>query len=145
MKKKQFLVNDTVIVVNYEEADFTEALKGYADCDTTYLVRYDSGNNCAIVDQSAPEWYKGLAALHEMICCGHFFEDLVPNINKADQDHRCMCIEKFIIDSVADEWAYPYAISRENMFKILLSNNLCTAEFRTSISKTLEYLDMYLR
>ena len=93
MKKKQFLVNDTVIVVNYEEADFTEALKGYADCDTTYLVRYDSSNNCAIVDQSAPEWYKGLAALHEMICCGHFFEDLVPNINKADQDHRCMCIE----------------------------------------------------
>lgn len=142
MITKQVIVNDEVLEVKYE----TEKVQKYFEnksFDVQFFVRYDQENNCVYVDEGAPEWYKLLAALHEMICCGHSFNDLVPKLNEVDDEHRCACVEKFVID-LAGEYREKYISARILMFTTLLDQKLCSKENRRMIEKTLEYLTLAL-
>ena len=142
MITKQVIVDDEVLEVKYD----TERVRKYfesEDFDVQYFVRYDHEKECVYVDEDAPEWYKIFAALHEMICCGHNYEDLVPKIDEVDADHRCMCVEKFVI-SLTGEYRDKYISARIMMFTTLLDCRLCSEENRKGIEKTLEYLTITL-
>ena len=72
--------------------------------DPTWLVQYDKHRNCATVDKDAPTWYIELATLHEMICVGGLYEDIV---NKALRNgieegiHRWPCKLELLVEGHA--------------------------------------------
>lgn len=132
-------------IINYKEVDQIEHLPKNVFADTRYLVRYDPVEKCAIVDRGAPEWYKPLAALHELICCGRQYEEYVPGLVELYADGHKLCknhcsqIERYIIE-IAGEHARDYVLARREMFKSLLDYDLCEADFREQVTKSLEML-----
>ena len=140
---KQVIVDDKILEIKYEEEYMKKYFKDRPSFDTKFLVRYDSEVKSVFVDINAPEWYKLFAAFHEMICCGHQFEDMVKGLADADADHRCACVERFILKQTG-EYKDSYIIERINMFSILLEHNLCRPEQRTAIQKAMEYLSLQL-
>ncbi len=119
------LENGKGVQVRWRE-ERMKALLPYANYNTELLVRWDPKEHIAIVDVNAPEWYKPLAALHEMICCGREFEELVPNlvVNGLRCEHYCACIEKFCLNAAGIDRTR-YAFARREMFFILIEKHLC--------------------
>ncbi len=132
------MIDGHTINVACEEADFSQYL-GEVDYPTEYLVRYNIRTRKIFVDIDAPEWYKELAALHEMVCCGHRYERLIPALSYTNPNQRCACIEEFIIKH-AGEHRQEYIEKRLAMFKSLLDNDLCATSFRTSVENTIAFL-----
>ena len=106
--------------------------------DPTWLVQYDKHRNCATVDKDAPTWYIELATLHEMICVGGLYEDIV---NKALRNgieegiHRCESVERFIL-KIAGIHRQDYIEARIKMFELILEKHLnptMEAEMRNTL------------
>ena len=128
----------TAIEIRYVEEDIRSQL-GEVAFETKYLVRYNHDRDCAIVDKYAPTWYKKLASLHEMICCGEHFREFVPDISEASEDESCCLIEQYVI-SIAGPYRRDYILARAQMFRTLLKYKLCSKEYEPRIKRTLEYL-----
>lgn len=94
--------------------------------DPTWLMQYDKHCNCATVDKDAPNWYIKLATLHEMICVGHLYGDIVSEIMQEDIQegaHHCESVERFIL-KIADEHRQEYIEARIKMFELILEKRL---------------------
>ena len=142
--KRPIAIGREILYVEYEECNFKEVyFKHIDEIDPKYFIRYDKEKNLAIVNNTAPQWYKELAALHENICCGHKYEDMVSGINDVKPEERCARIERFVIQNAGAN-KQSYILARISMFKILLDNNLCDESFRPSIKNTLDLLMLSL-
>lgn len=100
---------------------------------TKWLVAYSEKGKFAFVDTFAPEWYINLAALHEMICMGDYYQDLVPGLD--DSDHRCEAVERFIL-SIAGEHREDYIRARHAMFGDVMGHNACNPKMRPRMTHT---------
>ena len=104
---------------------------------TKWLVAYSEKGKIAIVDTFAPEWYINLAALHEMICMGDYYQDLVPGLD--DSVHRCEAVERFIL-SIAGEHRADYIRARRSMFGDVMEHNACNPKMRPRMERTVAML-----
>ena len=142
--KKFLSIGTELVEVEFTEQDFKEDyFKHIPDVDPTYLIRYDEEKDIAIVDTNAPQWYKELAALHETICCGGKYEDLVPGLTSVAPEERCSRIERFVLLN-AGENRQAYILARIDMFRMLLDKKLCDDKFRPNIKHTLDVLILNL-
>ncbi len=106
-----------------------------------WLVSYSHKDNTATADTNAPTWYINLAVLHEMICCGDCYTDVINRLtdfNIADDQHRCAETERFIL-SIAGQYRTAYIKARIQMFELILDKRLNLAKEK-QIRETLAML-----
>lgn len=142
VEERSYLVRakdeDWVVVLKYETTDFSKhpgliEAKLNTDRIVPFLAMYDAERRIAIVDERAPVWYKELAVLHEMMCCGRQFEQLLGSI--PNPTLRCREIERLVTDN-AREYRNEYCIIRTRMFDFILRNNLIAPDFRDGAQAT---------
>jgi len=142
--KREMHVNvdgeDKVITVQFATRDWAsmEAVKLLGLEHPQWLVAYDKEQGCALIDWMAPLWYMELASLHEMICVGGCYQDLVPDLD--DSDHHCEAVELFIL-SIAGEHREEYIRARHAMFNDVLGHNACAPDMRQRMMHTLVMLE----
>ncbi|MBO4855352.1 hypothetical protein J5500_03040 [Candidatus Saccharibacteria bacterium] len=105
---------------------------------TKWLVAYSEKGKFALVDTLAPTWYINLAALHEMICMGDYYQDLIPGLD--DSDHRCEAVERFIL-SITGEHRADYIRARHAMFGDVMGHNACNPKMRPRMLRTAVMLE----
>ena len=133
-------INGEPIYVVYDEADFTKYI-GDVDYETKYLTKFNIRTNRVLVSPTAPEWYKKLAALHEMICAGRRYERLIPALRYTNYNQRSACIERFIIEQLSGEHRQEYIGIRLDMFRTVLKNDLYQPTFKANVENTIKYLE----
>ena len=110
-------------LVNFSEDTYLRQL-GIADDSTVRLLaRYDNEQHIAFVDERAPQWYRRMAAMHEIICCGGLYESLVNNLPPSTDPRRCREVEKFVL-RLAGFHRYEYIVYRRQVFTFMLQNHL---------------------
>ena len=118
----------TTATIAYETTNFRnhpELIKlGINEEDSArFLAMYDPETGKTWVDERAPQWYRRMAALHEVICCGERLEGLIPNLPPKGDPRHCREVEKFVIRTAGYN-QMEYIIYRRRMFNFLLTNNL---------------------
>ncbi len=106
-----------------------------------WLIGFSRKDNTATADTNAPTWYIDLAVLHEMICCGNCYTDVINRLtdfNIADDQHRCAETERFIL-SIAGQHRAAYIKARIQMFELILDKRLNRAK-EEQIRETLAML-----
>ena len=108
-----------------------EALIKYHPCDWTkspfvkernltsiskWIVNYDMMNKYTYVSKDAPSWYVDLVCLHEEICIGGRYDDI---LDLPSGDFRRKGVEEFIL-SIAGEHREEYIRARIDMYEQLL-------------------------
>ena len=83
---------------------------------TKWLVSYDFMGKFTYVSEDAPSWYVDLACLHEEICIGGRYDDI---LDLPPGDSRCRGVEEFIL-SIAGEHREEYIRARIDMYEQLL-------------------------
>ena len=123
---------DWVVKLKYETTNFSKhpaLIKSglHKDRIVPFLAMYDALRDITIVDERAPKWYKELAALHEMMCCGRKFEELLSSI--PNPILRCREVERLVMNNAGD-YREEYCKIRTRMFDFILQNNLIAPDFR---------------
>jgi len=141
---------DIDIQVIYKEVNFSQEpiliAKGIQNSpEVKYLVKYDAASETVYVDERAPVGYKKLAALHEIICCGHHFEDWA-GVEGDDSSQRCRRVEKAIFEKghFLFDRLHEYFFGRLDMFRFLLENNI-SRDNKASFKESLIYVDDVVR
>ena len=114
--------------IEYELANFSEDTYlrqlGIADDSAVRLLaRYDNERHTTVVDERAPQWYRRMAAMHEVICCGGLHESLIRDLPPHTDPRRCREVEKFVV-RLAGFHRYEYIIYRRQVFTFMLQNHL---------------------
>lgn len=127
-----------VVMLKYETTNFSkhpDLVKSglHMDRIVPFLAMYDALRGITIVDERAPKWYKELAALHEMMCCGCKFAELLGSIPTPIL--RCREVERLVTDN-AGEYRDEYCKIRTRMFDFILRNNLIAPDFRDGAQAT---------
>lgn len=129
-KRLNLEINGEIYPVNirYRLKDYSNSivLKKLEIDDPKWLVQYDRHAVAAVLDASAPTWYIELAALHELICVGGYYHDLVEKIvngGVVEGDRHCESVERFILE-VSGKHRAEYIAARIEMLDLILQKGL---------------------
>ncbi len=105
--------------IKYRPRDWTKS-QLVRECNLTdiakWLVFYDFMDKFTYVSEDAPSWYVDLACLHEEICIGGRYDDI---LKLPSSDFRRKGVEEFIL-SIAGEHREEYIRARIEMYEQLL-------------------------
>ena len=116
---KRLNIGTEEVLIKYHPRDWTKSplvrernLTGIAK----WLVSYDFMGKFTYVSEDAPSWYVDLACLHEEICIGGRYDDI---LDLPPGDFRRKGVEEFIL-SIAGEHREEYIRARIDMYEQLL-------------------------
>lgn len=116
---KRLNIGTEEVLIKYHPCDWTKSPfvkeRNLASI-SKWIVNYDMMNKYTYVSKDAPSWYVDLACLHEEICIGGRYDDI---LDLPPGDSRCRGVEEFIL-SIAGEHREEYIRARIDMYEQLL-------------------------